>query len=305
MVQIPKVFIVILNFNSYEDTAECIKSIKNIDYSNYEIIVIDNNSVDESVEKIKHNFKDVRLIVSESNKGYASGNNLGIKHALENGAEYICILNNDVIVERNFLNILVNELQSDQSLGIVGPCICDYSLRNRIQSFGARINLLTGLAQGLYKGVEYDSLMLKKKEVDYLGGACFVARRSVFEKIGMIPENYFLFFEETEFCLKAKRSGFKLECIKSSKVYHKGSSTISKFAGLSYYFLNRNRVVFMRRNANTLQMSVFIIYVTIEALARIIIRREPVYIFKYYLEGLFADKNNIDLHKIEEFIKTN
>ena len=103
---------------------------------------------------------------------------------------------------------------------------------------------------GRNKGSLYSSINEKVIDVDYLGGACFVCKREVIEKIGLIPENYFLFYEETEFCLNAKRKGYSLKCITESKVYHKGAATISKYSGLSYYFLNRNRIVFMRRNAN-------------------------------------------------------
>jgi GT2 family glycosyltransferase len=301
----PKVYIVILNYNSYEDTVECLDSIKAIDYPNYNVVIVDNKSTDGSGIKIKEKLKDILFISSNDNKGYANGNNLGIEYALKNGAEYICVLNNDVVVETDFLTKVINKFKDDSTLGIVGSCICDYYERDKIQSFGAYINLYTGLAQANYKGYEYKSLKDKVKEVDYLGGACFVVKRDVFSKIGTIPENYFLFFEETEFCFKAKKAGFKLICLKDSRVYHKGSSTISKFAGLSYYFLNRNRVVFMRRNSNLFQMIIFLLYVNIEAIGRIIIRREPVSLFKYYLDGLFADVNNIDFHKVKQFTKKN
>jgi GT2 family glycosyltransferase len=301
----PKVYIVILNYNSYDDTAECIDSLKNIDYPNYSIVIVDNNSTDESQQKLRENFKDIYMIFSESNRGYANGNNLGIVYALNSGADYICVLNNDVVVEKDFLCEIIEEFEKDSLIGIAGACICDYYEKDKIQSFGANINLFTGLAQPSFKGDNYKKLNVESKEVDYLGGACFVIKKDVFSKIGKIPENYFLFFEETEFCLRAKKNGFKLVCLKKSRVYHKGSATISKFAGLSYYFLNRNRVVFMRRNANLLQMLIFLLYVNCEAVGRVIIRREPISIFKYYLEGLFADVNIIDFDKVKKFTKKN
>lgn len=299
----PEVYIIILNFNSYNETIGCIESIENITYENYKIIIVDNDSKDDSVKVLRSRFPHHILLESKINLGYANGNNIGIKYAKDNGADYICILNNDVRVESNFLEPLIGILIDDDSAAMTGPCICEYTKPNTIQAMGANINLYTGLAQAKYKGTPYDDVNLKTIDVDYLGGACFVFKSSILDKIGYIPENYFLFFEETEFCLKTKKLGYKLICVKESKVYHKGSATISKFKGLSYFFLNRNRIVFMRRNANVIQKIIFSIYVVIEGIGRMILRREPVELFKFFIEGLKTDINKIDLEKVKYYVK--
>lgn len=303
MVMSPKVFIVILNFNSFEDTEECLISLEKLDYNNYEIIIIDNSSNDNSYDKLKKRFVKYNIIKSNENLGYANGNNIGIKYALESGAEYICILNNDVIVERNFLDKIITVMKDKMDIGLAGPCICQYDHKNSIQAMGANINLYTGLTQGKYKNYKYSEIPHKNILVDYLGGACFICRREVFEEIGLIPENYFLFFEETEFCYRASIKGYKLLCVYDSKVYHKGSSTISKYKGLSYYFLNRNRVVFIRRNANIIPKIIFSVYIFIEAVGRILIRKEPVDLIKNIIEGFKADTNIIDMKTINKYVK--
>jgi GT2 family glycosyltransferase len=251
---------------------------------------------------LRQQFPHYTLLVSKENLGYANGNNIGIKHALEQGAEYICILNNDVIVKQDFLEPLVKAFNDDNTIGMVGPCICEYSNRDIVQAIGANINLYRGLAMGQYEGYNYNEVNKKVCEVDYLGGACFVIKAEVFKDIGLIPENYFLFYEETEFCVNARKYGYKLVCILDSIVYHKRSATISKYSGLSYYFLNRNRIVFMRRNANTIQKIIFAVYIILEGIGRVILRREPVKLFKYYLEGLKADVNSIDMKKIYYYL---
>lgn len=299
----PKVFIVILNFNAFNDTKECLNSLKNIDYNNYEIIVIDNCSKDQSYIKLKEEFPENIMLRAEKNNGYAQGNNLGIKYALDKSADYICVLNNDVVVEKDFLTKVIRVMENDKNVGIAGPCICKYDEKNIIQAMGANINLYTGLTQGKFKGLKYEKVKKENIFVDYLGGACFISRKEVFNKIGLIPENYFLFFEETEFCLKAAREGFKLLCIYESKIYHKGSSTISKYNGLSYYFLNRNRVIFIRRNANIFQKLIFSIYIFVEAVGRIILRREPISLIKNIINGFKAETNKIDINIINSFIK--
>lgn len=302
MINEPKVFIVILNFNSFEDTKECLTSLMNVQYINREIIIVDNCSTDGSYEKLLAEFSQYKIMKSTQNLGYASGNNIGIKYALVKGADYVCLLNNDVVVEADFLSKVINVLENDKSIGIAGPCICEYTRRNVVQAMGADINLFTGLTQGKYKGKEYNDIPPKNEIVDYLGGACFVCKREVFEKIGLIPENYFLFFEETEFCLKASRLGYKLICIYESRVYHKGSSTISKYSGLSYYFLNRNRVVFIRRNANVIQRIIFSVYIFIEAAGRIIIRKEPRNLINNFVCGFKGNTESIDIDKVRSFI---
>jgi len=299
----PKVFIVILNFNSFKDTKECLFSLKQLKYSNHEIIVVDNSSTDGSYEKLKREFSTYNIIKCNENLGYASGNNLGIKYALKNNAEYICILNNDVIVESDFLDKIIEIMEEHKEIGVAGPCICKYNNKNIIQAMGAKINLYTGLTQGKYKNYKYNEIPKENSFVDYLGGACFVCRRDVFEDIGLIPENYFLFFEETEFCYRASAKGYKLLCVYDSKIYHKGSSTISKYSGLSYYFLNRNRVIFIKRNANMLEKTVFSIYIFIEVIGRIIIRREPFSLIKNIIHGFKADTENIDMETVNKFVK--
>jgi GT2 family glycosyltransferase len=302
MNKLPKVYIIILNFNSYKDTMECIRSLEAISYSNYEIVIVDNNSKDDSVKEISENCPKYKLLLSKENLGYANGNNIGIKYALEQDADYVCILNNDVIVEQNFLDPIIEIFNIDNTIGMVGPCICEYSDRNTVQAMGANINLFRGLAMGQHEGKDYNKIDKNFIDVDYLGGACFIVKSEVFRTIGLIPENYFLFYEETEFCLSARKSGYKLLCISISKVYHKRSSTISKYSGLSYYFLNRNRIIFMRRNANLLQKIIFTPYIILEGIGRVLLRKEPLKLFQYYIEGLRADADSIDMNKVNYYL---
>lgn len=299
----PLVFIVILNFNSYTETLRCLDSALNIDYDNYKVIVVDNNSSDNSVEVLSQSTINFTLLTNTTNLGYAHGNNIGIEYALKHNPDYLCILNNDVEVEKDFLTKIISYMEINKTVGIAGPCICDFNERDKIQSMGANINLFTGLAQAKGKNVAYSSLTDKTLSVDYLGGACFVARIEVFKEIGLIPEMYFLFFEETEFCLKAKRAGFDLICVTDSKIYHKQSATISKYKGLSYFFLNRNRIVFMRRNAKFYHKIIFSVYILIETLGRMVIKKEPISIFKTYLAGLRADTTNIDMDEVNQFFR--
>ncbi|MFA6940920.1 MAG: glycosyltransferase family 2 protein [Clostridiaceae bacterium] len=302
MFEYPKTAIIILNFNSYNQTIECIESVKNITYPNYEIIVVDNNSKDDSLQLIKSSFPGIILLKSEDNLGYASGNNLGIKYALDENIEYICILNNDAAVDKNFLQPVIKTLIDDKKAAAAGPSICYYGQDDIIQAMGGNINLYTGLSSLKFKGKKHSEIKESLISVDYLGGACFVVKADILKKIGLIPENYFLFYEETEFFLNIKRQGYRLISVRDSKVYHKVSGTISKYKGLSYFFLNRNRILFVRRNAKLYHKFFFFFYIIIETIGRMILRGE-LSLFKYYYEGLKADKNKINKDEIKKFIK--
>ncbi|MHB1405657.1 MAG: glycosyltransferase family 2 protein [Desulfitobacteriaceae bacterium] len=297
----PNVYFVILNFNAAEETLRCVVGVEQITYPNYEIVVVDNCSTDDSWTVLKRSVQHT-LLRSDGNYGYAYGNNVGIKYALAEGAEYICILNNDVEVEQDFLEPLIHILAGSREMGMAGPTICDFYERDLVQTMGASLSLYTGLAQGIAKGRLYTGIKERVRAVDYLGGACFVVKAEVLAQTGLIPENYFLFFEETELCLKAKNLGYKLVCLHASRVYHKRSATISKFQGLGYYFLNRNRVVFMRRNARVWQRLIFYGYLSLEALVRILIRREPWTLYQIFYEGHEADPDRLEMDKVRQFL---
>lgn len=253
----PLVYIIVLNYNGYVDTVECIESLKAITYKNHRIVIVDNNSTDGSCGKLKSEYIDIEFVESDENLGYAGGNNLGIKRALENNAGYVCIINNDVVVEPSFLEPILSKMEKDKSIGIAGSKVCEYTDRSKIQSTGSRVDLFRGNVYQLNTGVPADSVK-EDLEVDYISGACLVVRKDVIDKTGLLPEVYFLFFEETEWCLKAGRAGYKVKCICDSAIYHKGSSTIDKISGIKEYYMVRNNIIFEKRNAKAFQLLVFL-----------------------------------------------
>ncbi len=255
----PLVYIIILNYNDYNDTVECINSLKNISYSNINIILIDNHSTDNSGTKLKKLYPEYHFIQTNKNLGYAGGNNLGIKHAMENFADYICIMNNDVVVEKDFLEPIIHIMEGNPVIGIAGPKICEYNNKTVIQSTGSKINLISGKVPPINAGrksFEFTDTL----DVDYIGGACIIIKKDIIQKTGLIPEEYFLFFEETEWCLKARQQKIKVVCVCKSCVYHKGSNTIKKYKGIQAYYMMKNNFVFEKRNATILQLTIFILY---------------------------------------------
>jgi hypothetical protein len=244
----PKVFIIILNWNGKDDTIECLESLKKIDYPDYKIVVVDNGSTDDSVEIIpKRYFEQVAFIAAKKNFGFSGGNNIGIDYALKNGADYILLLNNDTIVEPDFLSELVQAAEENKKVGILGPKILFYSNKNLIWSAGGKIskNYTRGELVG-YKEKD-EGEYGEKKEVDYISGTCLLIKKEVVEKIGPMSEDYFLYYEDTDWNMRARRAGFKCLFVPNSKIYHKVSKSTIEFSFPYIYYHSRNGLMLASR----------------------------------------------------------
>jgi len=235
----------ILNYNNYFNTEKCVKDILKLHVPDSEVVVIDNNSSDDSFNKLKKlkKYSDITLLLSEKNNGFASGNNIGINYVLKRNFDYFAILNNDLIIESNIFSPMVDYLKNNFDVAMVGPSIWE---NNNLKNIGNRIN---------FTRIGYDnSIPLNGKkevvDVDFLIGACMIVRSSAVLKVGLMPEVYFLNYEETEWCLKFKINGYNIKCLTQYKVNHIGGASISKFNGMQIYFLRRNLVLFERRNAS-------------------------------------------------------
>lgn len=249
--------IVILNYNNAIDTIKCVNLVEKF-LTNVDVILVDNNSTDNSQEILMRTFhmdSQVDLVFSEKNTGYAGGNNIGIKKALQKQADYICVLNNDVVIDNDFLQPLIEQLQNDDEIGVVGPCVLN---GDNVVNTGNEINFLSiSFSHGLNSGVPHKSIMDKKINCDFLTGACLVFRSDIINSVGMLPEAYFLNYEETEWCWKIREAGYKVVCYTSSTIYHEGEKSINKVNGMQVYFLRRNIVLFEIRNAKFLQKCIF------------------------------------------------
>lgn len=288
---IEKVCIIILNYNNYSDTIECVQSLrKAIPQSKYEIIIVDNLSNNDSVKQLNKVLSPIKVIQNSQNKGYAHGNNVGIKYAEQKGYQFICILNNDTVIDMDFLELCQQELNNDSSVAFVSPTLVEYKEKNVVQSTGGDIFINKGIVTLKNHGLNRKDLP-KKIESDYIGGACMMLRTSMLKELGYIPENYFLFFEETEWCYRAKKMGYKNICLTSAYIYHKGSVSIKSVTGLQEYLMARNRVVFVRRNIDSnLKYYRFLLYLFLQQLYYLLIKKNKNMI-RYYLDGVF---NRID-----------
>ena len=271
------IYTVILNYNNYNDSKECIDSLLKIEtLSEYKntIILVDNHSTDGSGQRLSTLFGDgIVYLECNNNSGYAVGNNIGIKYAYDKCADYICVMNNDTVAYEDFLTPCIKYLNNNIDVAFISPTIENYG-NEKVQSTGGDIIFEKGLVTVKNNGEKRVSLP-RVIESDYIGGACMIFKTNIIDKIGLIPENYFLFFEETEWCWKAKNNGMHNVCLSETYIKHKGSASIDTISGLHAYLMERNRVVFLKRNAPS----------------RIIYVRALIYLtLKYIKKGMFEDK---------------
>ncbi len=268
-----RIAVIVLNYNNYDDTAKCLNHI--IGANGLNIILVDNSSTDGSGDRLASNYRGyLHYIKAEKNAGYAAGNNLGIKYAIELAEDqYICILNNDTLPEPELFGTLADRLDSAPDYGIVGPVILENRPGNIIQSAGADIVLKKGHVPLRHHGEIYEKADLAEV-CSYVGGACMMFRAADLDKLGYLPESYFLFYEETEWCLRAARKRMNILCDWNCSLVHTGSATISKHKGLASYFDTRNRALFVKRNGTVLQQLFFYPYQVVRIIFRRLIRGE-------------------------------
>ncbi|RLD17169.1 MAG: glycosyltransferase family 2 protein [Caldiserica bacterium] len=255
----PKVAVLILNWNRAKDTEECLNSIFQQSYSNYKIVLVDNGSTEKESLEIGKKYKNIVFIRSEENLGFAGGNNLGIRYALGEGYDYIFILNNDVILDRDCLLNLIKVGEYFNSAGIIGPAVYSYYEKNKIISTGGKIDWWRGKPLDKMEKIGFS---LKPKVVEHLNGCGLLVKKEVFEKIGLLDEEYFLFYEETDFCVRARRKGYKVVFVPEAKLWHKISqSTGGTYTPMALYFGTRNRLLFMWKNGDFFSWIPFFLFI--------------------------------------------
>lgn len=246
----PKVAIIVLNWNNYAASSRCLKSLQKITYPNYIVYLVDNGSKDDSKEKLFDEFGDsgIRFIFNDQNLGFAAGCNQGIKKALEDGCDYVLLLNNDCIVyDQDFLNYGVKFAEANPQYGIVGGKILFWPDTKRIWSTGGYITFWGGerhIGHGEIDKGQYDKIAERR----FISGALMLVKREVFDRIGLLPEVYFFGKEEWEFSTRARKAGFHLLYHPRFSVYHEASSSHEWTDPTYVYNGTLSKILYKRRN---------------------------------------------------------
>jgi GT2 family glycosyltransferase len=247
---LPKVGVVILNYNGRLLSETCLSSVVDSPYPNKDLILVDNGSTDGSVGYLRGLCPDLLILETSENLGVAGGRNRGFREAIRRGADYVLSLDNDTRIVSNLIDELVAVAESDPRIGIVGPkTYADGS--GRIQCAGGRVtytqNVCSQRGRGEIDHGQYDRI----EDVDYFPGFGFMARREVFEKLNFIDESFYGYgHEDTDFCIRAARLGYRVVYVPDALLWHRGSATIGGYSPRKKYLEAVNSVYFVRKYAS-------------------------------------------------------
>jgi GT2 family glycosyltransferase len=247
---IPKVYIIILNWNGINDTFECLNSVFKLNYKNFEVIVVDNGSTDDSVDTINQKFPKVILIENHKNLGFTGGNNVGMKLALELGADYVWLLNNDTVVESDSLFKLVDVAEKDPYVGLLSPAVHDYDIPNNIQFIGCHINYNN---YSLIPVKEPKELETVDQSNLVLYGTALLVKKIVITTIGFLSDKYFAYVEDCDYSVRALKANFRTMVKPDARVYHKGVQSTGKYSPPHVYLGTRNLYYFWKDNSTGLK----------------------------------------------------
>lgn len=243
----PKIAIILLNWNGKKDTLECLASLEKVTYSNFQTIVVDNGSTDDSVAAFRAAYPDMPILETKENLGFAGGNNVGIEWVLRHHAEWILLLNNDTVVAPDFLDAFLAAATLEPRAKILGAKILRYHHPKVIDHLGGFWSPQIAEFISPESG-HTDHPYFNMQRVDYVCGAALFMHRSVPETIGLLEPKFFLFWEETDFCFRARKAGFETWTAPEAKIWHKISSSFSGGKPHSHYFWWRSRLLWIERN---------------------------------------------------------
>ncbi len=254
----PLVSIISINYDHPEVTCRLLFSLRQITYPVIEIIIVDNASPNDDPIVIPQSFPEVHFIQSKENLGFAGGNNLGIRNAK---GKYVLLLNNDTEVDRGFLEPLVSKFEADPRIGAASPKIKFYHTPDILQFTGfSPINPYTIRNKGYGHGAKDNGQFDSDSLTNFVHGAAIIVPMEVIHKVGLMAECYFLYYEELDWATRIKNAGYTLWYIHNSVVYHKESISTGKMSPLKIYYMNRARLIYLRRNVKGFTFLVAIIY---------------------------------------------
>ncbi|TDO20172.1 glycosyltransferase family 2 protein [Pedobacter duraquae] len=255
------VAIILVNWNSYDVSAGCIRSLRKMVFEDFEIILVDNASADQSGQRLKEEFPECIYLQSDVNSGFAGGNNLALRYAISHDFNYSILLNNDTTVEPDFLNLLVDYMEEHPEVGVIQPKIYFEHDRSLLWNGGSYFNSWLGKATtyGYNKHVDAGSDQIK--EVDSVTGCAFMVRTKLLLVSGLLDESYFMYYEDTDLSFRIKRLGYKLTYLPTSVIYHIAGGAFqlgekSKEGSMNHhvhYHNARNRIWIIKKFLNPWQ----------------------------------------------------
>jgi GT2 family glycosyltransferase len=236
----PAVSIVVVNWEGWHDTLECLASLRELHYGRVHVAVVDNGSRDDSVRQLRLAVPEVTLLVSDANLGYGGGCNIGIRDAFGRAADYVWLLNNDVKVHPDALRALVDAGERDPGLGGIGSVLHEATAAGRVQNWGGgSIHPVLGILQPHVAAVD-------RARLDYLCGASLLLRSTALREVGLLDERYSMYWEDVELSWRLRAAGWTLGVAEGAVVWHKGSASIGRNSPEYHRHFNASAARFFR-----------------------------------------------------------
>jgi GT2 family glycosyltransferase len=300
----PGVSIILVNYNGLEDTIECVKSIQNSTYKNFDIIIVDNGS--QNTNKVLNNsyLKSKSIVVSTGNNlGFSGGNNYGIKYAITHtNNDLILLLNNDTVVDKEFLNIMVHTYVKEDKPLLLTSKIMYYFNKNIIWYAGGKINEWKGTAYHEHNMEQDHAVNSNISKTDFITGCVLMFDRKTFELIGPLSMKYFLYCEDTDYSFRAKNKNVLMLFQPNAIVYHKVSASTNKISDKKAYYLYRNRLICIRENLTGIKKITAYIYSYLVIFKAIIYKKvtlrtaiKAIKDFTIRIEGKYSYERNRNL----------
>ncbi|RNL52571.1 glycosyltransferase family 2 protein [Pedobacter jejuensis] len=254
------VSIITVNFNQHQVNLDFLNSLKqNPSKHDLEVVFVDNGSREEFEQEYKLIYPELIYVRSNHNLGFAGGNNLGIEKAT---GDYLLLLNNDTEITSSTIDVLVNEMESNAQIGLISPLILYYDEPDTIQYAGfTEMNYLTCRNSGI------GSMQQNKGQFDndsritgYCHGAAMMCRRTDLDHVGLMADEFFLYYEELDWCERFKKAGLQIWFTGKTKIYHKESMSVGKESAIKTYFMTRNRMLFIKKNTSIINTILFSLY---------------------------------------------
>lgn len=293
----PVVITIVLNYNNIFDTIETLESVNQMSYNKNSLLLVENSSKKEVIETIRSQYPTLEIIENDKNMGYAGGNNVGIRRAIERGADYIFLLNNDVILERDILERLIAAMESMPNCAACQPLVTYFANPDILWSAGTEMYF--GYPRLFEKGKNVQQIYAQEPPFGLVGCA-ILFRTDTLKKIGLFDESLFLLQEETDWCMRAMKMGFRLMVINSAVAYHKVSLTLGSFSRKYLYYVGRNWLLVGKKNCSRLSYG-YILFT--ELMIRIpyylfqLAKRRQLKMIRFYILGLMDGLRGISGEK--------
>ena len=252
----PKIAIIIINWNTYQLTYNCLKSLELCTYKNKTIFFVDNDSNDGSGDKIALEFPEINCINNQKNEGFTGANNKALKVILKQNFDYVLLLNNDTEVKPDFLSLMQASMDSDNNLAATQPLILDFPDKNTIWNAGGSFNTFFGLSKTRYKGMIYKPNLKIETLTEWISGCCILVKIAVIKEVGLLDNRFFAYFEDVDWSIRMTNLGYKLGVVPKSIIYHHSSGSTKRnnttnegnLSPYAHYLNVRNHIYLIKKH---------------------------------------------------------